>query len=64
MKKIKKGTIIEFYNHAGKQTAKYIKEIKNGAYTDMLCYLNSFNKPTLISCFRYQGVIQSSYKVK
>ena len=62
--KIKLGTKIYFTNHAGSQIAEYIREVKNGAYTDLVCYLNGFKTETKIECFRYQGVIQNSYSFK
>lgn len=60
--KIKKGTKIYFTNHAGKQVAEYIREIKNGEYTDLICYLNGFKEETKIECFRYCGVIQEKFR--
>jgi hypothetical protein len=62
-KKIKKGTKIYFSNYAGQQVAEYIKEIENGAYTDLICYLNGFKEETKIECFRYQGIIQGKYNI-
>ena len=61
---LKRGDKIYFQNHAGKQVAEYIREEKNGAYTDLICKLNGFNDETKIECFRYGDTIQSKYLLK
>lgn len=62
-KKVEKGTMLSYSNHAGKHTVEYLYEIEDGVYTTMVGKWNGFDKPVKSDCFRYMGVIQSSWKI-
>ena len=61
--KINKGTILEYSNHAGKHLVEYIREIPEGSYTKLVGKWNGFNNEMTTDCFRYQGILQSSWKI-